>query len=244
MSYTQTLKQLSADTMEELGLHDNQARLITGFGVNFLRKANNEVKGEIKTTRELTPSNRRIKLPDDFIDYSKIGVQYKEGVKLLAQNEYLAKLDGKDLPSAYPVAPSPQFIQNAYGAFYGYPGWDGGTGRIMAYGNGNDLGKWSINYREKTLTLSSDFDLNTNIYIEYLSDCTQPSYKTFVCPYLQLACQYWQKWHYYLSKENLSMAREFKGLYEEEWITAKFLYSSLDIPSIINNWEFHYGGIE
>lgn len=245
MRYTQTISNLVADTMAELGLHDNQFVLLSRFAINFMRTANNDVKGEIKTERFPVPHSRTIPLPDDFIDYTKIGVQYREGVKALARNPYLAMIGGKDLPRAYPP-PAATTIngQNAaspYGYFYGYTGWTNGTGRINAYGNGNELGKWEIDYTNRQLRLSSDYDLNTNVYIEYLSDCINPNTETFIHPYMQQCCQYWMMWKYYLRRENLAMAREYERLYDDEYIKMKYRYNNLDIPTIVNLVEFFWG---
>jgi hypothetical protein len=247
MRYTQPISKLVADTLEELGLHDNQFVLLSRFAINFMRTANNDVKGEIKTERFEVPASRVIALPSDFIDYTKIGVQFKEGVKALARNPYMAMIGGADLPRAYPPPPATTINgQNAstpFGYFYGYSGWTNGTGRITAFGNGNELGKWTIinNATTKQLRLSSDYDLNSNVYIEYLSDCIDPNTETFIHPYMQLCCQYWMKWHYYLRKENLNMAREFERLYNDEYIQMKYRYGTLDIPTIVNLVEFYWG---
>jgi len=244
MRYTQTLYQLSADTVAELDIHDNQFEKISRYGINFMRKANNEVKGEIRTERFLVPTNRIIQLPASMIDYSKIGVQYREGVKALAQNPYLANLNGSFLPQAYPPTPAVDSQANYNNYFYGWGGWGNGTGRIMAYGNGNDLGSWQINWQKRILQLSSDYDLNTNVYIEYLSDCIEPNSKTCIHPYLQLACQYWQKWQYFLNKKEFTAAREFERLYNDEYQEARVLFCDLDKATIVNLVEFAWGGNE
>jgi len=247
--YTQTLYQLTADTVAELGLHDNQFENISRFGINFMRKSNNEVKGEIKTERFLVPTTRIIQLPKDMINFSKVGVQYREGVKLLAQNNYLANLNGAGLPQAYPATPLVDNQANYNNYFYGWGGWGNGTGRILAFGNGNDLGKWQINWEKRIIQLSSDYDLNTNLYIEYLSDCVSANSKTFIHPYLQLSCQYFQKWQYFLNKNNRSAdevrkASDFERLYNTEFQEARVLFCDLDPASIKNMIEFVWGGQE
>jgi len=244
MRYTQTLYQLSADTVAELDIHDNQFEKISRYGINFMRKANNEVKGEIRTERFLVPTNRIIQLPASMIAPSKIGVQYREGVKLLAQNPYLANLNGSFLPQAYPATPAVDSQANYNNYFYGWGGWGNGTGRILAYGNNQDLGKFSINWEKRTIQLSSDYDLNTNIYIEYLSDCIEANSKTMVHPFLQLSVQMYQKWMYFLGKKEIAIAREYERLYLDEYQEAKVLFCGLDPATIINLWEFRFGGPE
>lgn len=245
MQQTQTLEALSWDTHTNLlGLHPNQYFRIAGFGRSFMNRVNNEVKGEIRTERFLVPTTRVIILPESFIDYSKIGVQYKEGVKLLAQNSHLAKLDGENLRKAYSTVPdgtTPNTSPNSW--FYGYDQWNSGQSRIMAYGNGNDLGKWTIDYskKPKELRLSSEYDLNDNIYIEYLSDCISANDKTFVHPYLHEALQYYQRWQWFLFKQDLSMSREMERLFDERFQQAKYAFLDIDIPTIINQIEFLWG---
>jgi len=246
MRYTQTLYQLSADTVAELELHDNQFDKISRFGINFMRKMNNEVKGEIKTERFLAPITRIIKLPESFIDYSKIGRQWKEGVQLLAQNYTLAKLGGEMLPSAYPAG-QPYTLSGTNDYFYGYGGWAGDRGRIMAYNNGNDLGSWTLDPVKKELRLSSDYDLNSALYIEYLSDCLLPNGKSYIHPFMQTACQMYQKWNYFLNHnlpEERRRAPDFERLYNDEVIQMKYLFCQLDTASIRNLWEFQFGAPE
>lgn len=244
MRYTQSLANLASDVIADLELHDNTFGRLSRFAIKFMRQANNDVKGEIRTIRENVPVNRVIQLPEDFIDYSKIGVQFREGVKALARNPTLAQIGGADLKRAYPVNPiSNPYNDNLNGNyFYGYNGWIGGTGRIMAYGNGNDLGAWTLDYEHKELRLASHYDLNSNVYIEYLSDCINPNAQTFIHPYMQLACEYWIKWHYFLHrKDGAQMAREFERLYNDEYIQMKYRFSTLDIPTIVNLVEFLWG---
>jgi hypothetical protein len=185
MDYRGTVTEIIADLILENDLHPNDKLKLSSLAINGLRELNNDTLPTIKTERFEIPPSRVIKLPNDYIDWCKVAVQYKEGLRMLAMNFQMAQgVSEENVPSIYAsnmmAVGQPSYYLYGYG--YGYMPYGGGGGRVQAFGNGGNLGDFSIDEKNRLLKISVNVTLS-NIYLEYISDCMAPNDETCVHPY-------------------------------------------------------------
>jgi hypothetical protein len=184
MRYSGSVESLIYDIIRENDLDAKEEAKLSNFIGDALRELNNDTKPSIVEIRKDLPANRILKIPADFVDWVKIGVLYKEGVKALAQNRYLAKgVSTENAQSIYTYPRENAEPRNVNFQYYGIE-----TGRNEGFGNGGDLGGFVVDEKNKIITFSDRIPSGP-IYFAYLSDCRYNNKDTIVHPY----CIQWVK---------------------------------------------------
>jgi hypothetical protein len=244
MTYRGTVTDIIEQVIAEMQLHDNARFALSILAIDFLRDLNNDTVPTIKTERYGVPPNRIIPIPKDFIDWTKAATQFKEGIKLLAYNFQMSKgVSTANLPSITEYG-NPFLLQtdsSNYPFMYMY-GYGPTGGRIQAFGNGGDLGSFSIDPINKVIRLIDNYPFQ-NFYLEYLSDCMEHNDDTVVHPYCITAMKTCMKYNYLKNrKDPFYRAYETDVLIELKEMRNRFL--NLSAETIRNVVEQQWGGIE
>lgn len=242
MRYTQNVSDIINSLITQNELRPNVEIILSEFAHDALRELNNDTLPVLKQQRFTLPANRILPFPKDYIDWVKIGVLYQEGVKPLAQNTYMTSgvpLNGTQTitPTIYQSSIVPittpdyqTFPFQAYG------------GRNESWGNGSNLGGFTVSRSNKVIQFSSDIPSGP-IYMAWISDCFECNEETLVHPY---AIQ-WLKdqimYDYYLRRKD-PLAPSFEARRDKElfWMRKRFM--ELSKEDIINIWEQTFGANE
>jgi hypothetical protein len=241
LTYTQTARQVISDLILENDLHPNDEAKLSNFMRDALRELNNDSLPNLRYGRWDLPSNRILKLPSDFIDWVKIGVVYKEGVKALAENPYLAiGTSDQGLKSLYTPYP---YTDPSYPYYsYSFGMWGPGSGRNESYGNGGDLGGFKLDAKNKVFNFSTTLPLGP-IYLECISDCMTNNDNTSIHPYTTQWVKTYVMAEYYLRKRD-PLAGSFASKAEIERHTMRKRIAEINPETIVNIIEQQFGANE
>ncbi len=179
-------------------------QLFLKFALDGLREQQIEFSREIKTVKLRMNDYQSVDLPEDYVDYIKIGIQVGERIFTMGvQNDIALHNDVdscgnpiKNLPQApFDTAPNGINFDN-YGGYWFNNftdtniGGQGNTGRLFAFGGGiPSRGLYRID-RERRQIRFDDSVHRADIYMEYISDGFNPTDATLVNPlcYEYLRC--------------------------------------------------------
>jgi len=185
MTYKTTISKVIGDLILQNDLHPNDELKLSSFAIDAMRELNNDSLPTIQEGRFELPASRIIKLPNDWIDYHKIGILYQQGVKALSINKYMStsvSLDGTQ--SIYTVPPLSAGPRTTIGYFdYGF-----GAGKNEGFGTGGHIGDFAINYKERIIRFADNVPAGP-VFMAWLSDCQNMNADTVVHPY----CVQWVK---------------------------------------------------
>lgn len=156
---------------------------------DFMMDASGEVITRTFTMNDL----KQIDLPADFVDWSKVGFQCGDKIKILGTKENISNLHPKDgcgnpLPFNGCGCSVNELPNNfsSYGGYYFFnPVNDYGEllGGLYGYGGGYDKqGYFKVLKEQNVIQFSSEVN-NTTIYMEYISTGFNPSQQTIVHQY-------------------------------------------------------------
>jgi hypothetical protein len=202
---TQTLDQVAGSVMSQLGISHDKRRLIRQHLIDFLIEYRNNIQAHLKVYQAFPiPQSLTIPMPPDYISYSKVGWVVDGQVKLVAQNRNIAKnltYDQRGIYRGWPTAvynnPNGQAVPSQN---YGYPvnvlynnAISGGyiSGSIIPELNGF----FEEDFDARVIRLST-INSFPNFYMEYVSDCFEPSADTLIHPYAYLAAKAWAEYNY------------------------------------------------
>jgi hypothetical protein len=239
MRYSGSVQSLIADLILEFDLHSNDARKLSNFFGDALRELNNDTLLSIVEIRKELPSNRIIKMPEDYLDWCKIGVLYQQGVKTLAENRYAAI--GVSLEGAQSLYRFQDGI-SSNPEFYGFQWYGAEGGRNQSFGNGDNLGGFYIDKPNRTITFEQRIPTGP-IYLAYLSDCRENNVNTIVHPY----CIEWAK--VYVMKKFFFVKGDarYQELKQAEIIECKQMRKrvfSISKEDFVNIYEQQFGANE
>ena len=244
MAYRQTVTDVIKDVQGDLDLAPNTRFKLSNIARDFLRELNNDTLPNIKTQRFEIPANRIIPLPLDYVDWTKAAIQYQEGLKLLASNSQMAKgVSSNGVPALFNGTNIWNMVQGAgnnipYTYLYGFGGY-GLSGRLQAFGNGNNLGYFTIDEIQNVIRLNPVLNI-PNFYLEYLSDCSSNNDETEVHPYAIQCMKVYIKYHYLKNRRD-SFYQAFEGELLVEYKEMRNRFSGLDMATIVNVVEQTWG---
>lgn len=224
--------------MNSLSEHWFQWALAAGLWQ--LREINLDVWQDVKT-KELPVTDRKTAiLPDDYVDWVKIGFKHGQYVITLSVNDELAM--GKRSPDDQVVAGLlSQNLPNGlnFGSYGGYYFLNSNGGSMLGIGGGfRTKGEFKIaSYGDcKEILLDYDYNIPT-VYLEYITDGFDPCGETILNPYL---CDYFLKGieFTYEEKKNpsrteSSIDRKARDLFEAER-KVRARRNNLDPKTILN----------
>lgn len=149
---------------------------------------------EVKTTLLVMDNKKSVKFPNDLISWNKIGLIFKDRVKLFIPDETIALYHEKEAGVYQPN--EPWISRDALDLpFYNY--YDSARGRTILNLKGkayNSIGYYRFNEACREIQFSADVD-KCSVYVEYLANCCGPCNKTYVpivaMDMLQEAIQYY-----------------------------------------------------
>lgn len=198
MTYNQyyTIDAVVKSAMTDIGeTTTHMYQLFLKYALEQLREMNIEFSREIKTVSLPMNTYKSVDLPEDCIDWIKIGIQVGERIFTMGVQSDLALLNDVDdcgnpianLPQA-PFDEKPNGINfNNYGGYWfnNFTNNSSGTasnGRLFGFGGGiPSRGLYRID-RERRQIRFDDSVTTTNIYLEYISDGFHPTDATYVNP--------------------------------------------------------------
>lgn len=198
-SFKQTVEQTVGSIMLELQLDSGKRSIIRSHLINFLIENRIHVKAVLKVYQLGTlPHSLTIPFPKDYLSYKKVGWVVDGEVKTLSENTNLAK----------------SLAYNQTGLYTGvqtYPSM--GNGSSPAVVPQNFQFNTRVGIPELNGFFSEDLDnrlfrLNPNLimpsfYMEYASDCFDPTDKYIIHPYSYLAAKWSAKYNFLAFAHNI-----------------------------------------
>lgn len=196
MSNYSTVDKIVRETLIKMGedtLHKYSLLLV--HANTFLEEFNIDTAQELKTVKLEMDSHRKVMLPDDYIDFSKVGIQVGDRVRLLTYNAELAKLpacENEATANIYRPIDADEFGV----PFINYRGHE-----LVGYGKGHYKEGFIIDRGLRIIRFGTEINVG-NIYLEYISNQVEVCAETPVNPLAKDALQNWILWHYYLHRKD------------------------------------------
>jgi hypothetical protein len=240
------MEQISVDEIVRGIIHDDLGRdslhsydRLLGFALRGVKKIAFDAARGVKTVSiDLLP-NKTIQLPDDYVDYVKIGIQQGDKVLTFTCNNDLALLrpTERDGETFNTPEDAPKIGEGVW--FYNY--FDGThTGRIYGYGSGrNPIGYFRVDREKCNIAFSGDVEASC-IYMEYITNGLSCDCNTTIHPFFEETLIAWILWHYHKSKDNISLARMEETRYKEELRLARRKFTGFTKKDLMETFRRHY----
>lgn len=222
MNITQTVNELIALVIEELEIPANRFFAFQSFALDFIRYLRTDGNSGILNERKQVYYNltelgyTTVNLPADFVDYVTVGTQIGRYTKALAFNGHLTDHKFKEQTGLLTRTNNNiWYWGNLWGL--GTSLW-GPMGQVQAFGNGGDYGDFNIDYVNRKLILSPTI-VYTNITLDYISNCLEPSDCTTIHPYFIMAFKEYIKYKHFENKGNQQYLIH-KDNYAAEYLSA------------------------
>lgn len=191
----------------ENGKSENHRSRIYVTALSGLRELHLDVNGVVKIAELSINDNDTVDLPNDFINYSKIGICGSDGrIHTLGRDNSInlapaCGLDGRVMqPDS--VTDIPFYGQPFSGAFYGLN--DGNGGVFGAGGGNNALGYYKINKQTNQIWMSNlGAYVGCTIIVEYIADFSNGDSEDFIInPYCIDVIKQYISWKYVSGDRN------------------------------------------
>lgn len=195
--------------------------------LDLLTQVKPKVARQVKTVRLEVGADRTIPYPEGYLTYTKLGVQVRDKVIVLAFNPHLSNLPA--------CANTPSFDVNAYGNFAGIPSsvlatsdvrypfvgylnsFGERTGQLYGYGNGGFTGHFSANDECREFRFNTENNITT-VYLEYVSYDLEASAEMVLDARVVGALEYFVLWQAELMKNNFGAAQVFEQKYQDAFM--------------------------
>jgi len=211
---THTLLQVCQEWLIENGKPEAQRDRIYTIGLSGLRELHLDVNGVVKIVELCINDNDTVDLPNDFINYRKIGIVGADGnIHCLGRDNdmSLAPACGIDGRANVPW-------NNSDALLYGLPlnssFWGGnyGNGGVFGIGGGNNmLGYYKVNKATNQIWLSNlGFPVGCTIIVEYIADLSNGGGDDdfIIHPYAIDVVKQYIAWKYVLGDRNTSVSEK------------------------------------
>lgn len=201
------LKNIVKEWISENGKSEAQfARLYT-IALSGLREMNMDVNGIIKIVELAINDNDTVDLPEDFMNYSKIGILGTDGrIHCLGVDNSISMNPVHNDCGDQIANPNTGFPYS--GAFYGFNGGDGG---IFGIGGGNNnIGYYRLDRASNQLWLANmSFLGGAGIILEYIADVNASSEGDFeIHPFIIQTIKDFISWKYVNGDRNTSLGEK------------------------------------
>ncbi|MES2395811.1 MAG: hypothetical protein V4549_07400 [Bacteroidota bacterium] len=223
------------------GKTENQRARLYTIAVACLREINMDVNGIIKIVELSINDNDTVDLPEDFMNYSKIGILGADGrIHCLGRdNSINMKPSYNDcgVQVANPNTDNSDFPFNGLpfaGYFYGS---GNGEGAIFGLGGGNNnIGYYRLDRANNQLLLANmNIRSGANLIMEYVADINVSSDGDFyVHPYIVETIKRWIDWMYVNNDKNTSQGEKLRR--ERIYYNALRISKSRYGASTIEEW--------
>lgn len=204
-----TLKSIVKEWIAENGKSEAQLARFYTIAVSGLRELNIDVNGIVKIVQLSINDNDTVDLPNDFINYSKIGIVGSDG-----RIHCLGRDNSINLNPSYNDCGTQVSNPNTTGIdypFYGLPfagcfyGLLDGSGAQFGIGGGNNnIGYYRLDRANNRLVLANMNILSgTSLIMEYVSDIESGEDGDFILhPYFIQTIKSWISWRYVIGDRN------------------------------------------
>lgn len=191
------------------------------------RSYNFDLDAVIKTVQLSLTAWKAAILPDDFIDFVMIGVEFDKQIRLFTNDRRISLyLPDNIPPNGDPATrigsntlPDTSDISRFF--FYNYDGRGMDTGKLFGLSvKTNGVGEFRINKERREIQFNLSLTSTTPIYLEYISDGINPSEKTCVNIYAAKLLKLYGHWMRHTFAESSTMAEKQmaeKMYYQEYW---------------------------
>lgn len=171
----------------ENDLHDGFFPKALAWACRGLREIKLDTWQDIKTVLLDVTDRKTAKLPQDFVDYTKIGAPFGQYVLTLGLNEELKTTNRQTTDQTVRGLLS-QHLPNGlnFGNYDGYNFFNFNGLSLFGIGGGlPSKGYWKIHDTGECKELLLDYDYSlSQVYVEYITDGFDPCGETIVHPYL------------------------------------------------------------
>lgn len=232
-----TIGAVAQEVANDQGLYSEHMYFqYTSWAISGYREAQFDIAQEVKTVMLNMNPLRVVQLPNDCIDWVKVGIKVGERVFAIGLNDDMAKYNASDgcgnlIPNTpqIPLDTQPRGINtNAYiPAFLVFNNFGGESlqGEVnpqlgVQWGGGSvGIGMTPFfdvegKYPNLRMRFSSEMLTQTQVYLEYISDGMEPCGETFVNPYMY---EYLRAYtHFRRTQGNDNIALGLKGYWQTE----------------------------
>lgn len=171
----------------ENDLHDGFFPKALAWACRGLREVRLDSWSDVKTVLLAVTDRKTAKLPQDFIDYTKIGAPYGQYALTLGLNDEL-KTTNRQTTDQTVCGLLSQHMPNGldFGNYEGYNFFNFNGSTLFGIGGGlPSKGYWKINDTGECKELLLDYDYSLpQVYVEYITDGFDPCGETIIHPYL------------------------------------------------------------
>lgn len=198
-----TMASLQQDTMHNY-------KLFLHYAIEGLEEFNFDQAQEVKTVRLKPTDWNAIKLPSDYVDWVKIGVQNQDQVTEFDRDENIAlyfnetecgdpiahtKIDcNNDLPGAT------SGLESMYGNTYSFSNYINESGehegKLYGYGKDKSNGRFKVNRERGEIQINAS-NISDYYYLEYISNGFNPSENTVLNQYAKKLIKLYIIWQYH-----------------------------------------------
>jgi len=243
------LDHVVSEWLAENGKPENQRARLYTIALSCLREINMDVNGIIKIVELSINDNDTVDLPEDFMNYSKIGIVGYDGrIHCLGRDNSISlnpTFNNCGVQVANPNTNNlgdPE-ISNFDYPFFGLPyagyfyGLGDGNGGLFGLGGGNNnIGYYRLDRATNQLWLANMNILSgTTIILEYVADVSVGDGSDFlVHPYIIDTVKNWISWKYVNGDRNTSLGE--KQLRRHEYFNSLRISKNRYGSSTIEEW--------
>lgn len=196
------------------------------WGLDTYKSFNFDLDAVVKTVQlSLTPW-KAVTLPDDYVDFVRIGVEFDKQIRLFTNDPRISLYlpdntppDGDPAPRVGSNSlPDPSDISRFF--FYNYDGRGMDTGKLFGLSvKTNGIGEYKINKERGEIQFNLSLTSTTPIYLEYISTGINPTEKICVNIYagklIELGIHRWR--HYFSRSSNMAEKQLAEKIYWQEF---------------------------
>lgn len=206
------LKEICSEWIIENGRSQNQIDRIYTIALSGLRELHLDVNGIIKIVEMCINDNDTIDLPNDFVNYRKIGIVGADGnIHSLGRDTDMSLMPACDIEGRQINLGDNSSVFNGM-PYTGPFGSMNGNGGLFAVGGGNNnIGYYRLNRKTNQLWLTG---LNTlsqlgftrvcSIIMEYVADINSDGEDFIVHPFAVQTVKDWVSWRMVFTDRNTS----------------------------------------
>ena len=212
-----TLSDVCNELLIEIGeSQPNKFARMYQIGLSGLREINTDVNGIIKIIELTINSNDTVDLPDDFMQYSKIGVYGSDGRihslgldNSLSLNKVYSNCGVPIKHNEFPTLDEFTMFNNGFYPFFGVVGNPLINGGLFGLGGGqNGYGYFRFDRQSNQLLLSNLHIDNYKIVMEYVADVNSSEGDFQVHPFIIQTIKDWILWKWIVNDRNFSSAEK------------------------------------
>lgn len=202
------LDEIVSEWLVENGKPENQRARLYTIALSGLRELHLDVNGVVKIVQLSINDNDTVDLPNDFINYSKIGIVGSDGrIHCLGRDNSINLNPSYNNCGTQVSNPNTTGIDYPFyglpfaGAFYGL--LDGSGAQFGIGGGNNNIGYYRLDRKNNRLVLANMNVLSgTSLIMEYVADIESDNSDFILHPYFIQTIKDWLSWRYVIGDRN------------------------------------------